>query len=163
MFVSFNGSYLHEWRERDCLKADELKVLFGNIEDVYEFSIILLNELEQSGLDPTKISNCFIRLQDHFNVYTKYWWVILTTKKKPKTIIVILDRALLGTTFIYLLYFIFLKCGETVSVMSHSLTKFQITMADFSPTTHKNCFVHIIIGTITGFDMVKFSFYFYYY
>lgn len=65
--------YLNDWRERGCLRPDELETLFGNIQDVYDSSVILLAELEQSGLKAAKIADCFIRLKDKFDAYTHYW------------------------------------------------------------------------------------------
>lgn len=72
-FSFFEISYLNDWKERACLKIDELKILFGNIQDVYDFNVILLAELEQSGMEPLKIAKCFIKLQDKFDAYTQYW------------------------------------------------------------------------------------------
>lgn len=65
--------YLNDWRERDCLKETELRTLFGNIQQVYDFSKILLHELEVAGTDPARIAKCFIRLNDEFDAYTTYW------------------------------------------------------------------------------------------
>lgn len=69
----YTNSYLNDWQERGHLEAHELNTLFGNIQEVYDFSVILLNELEQSGTEPIKIAKCFIKLQDKFDAYTQYW------------------------------------------------------------------------------------------
>ncbi|KAL5287930.1 PLEKHG1 family protein [Megaselia abdita] len=69
-----NG-YLGDWRERACLKTDELNILFSNIESIYEFNKELLAKLEDSTnkTDPAvKIANCFINMKDGFSVYTTY-------------------------------------------------------------------------------------------
>lgn len=67
-----NG-YLNEWREGKLLPEEELKILFNNIEEVFAFNKILLEELVNCGLDPVKIAKCFIDLKDQFIVYTQYW------------------------------------------------------------------------------------------
>uniref|UniRef100_A0A1A9WYU2 DH domain-containing protein n=1 Tax=Glossina brevipalpis TaxID=37001 RepID=A0A1A9WYU2_9MUSC len=64
--------YLFDWKERACLRYDELKVLFSNIEEIYEFNVALLKKLIDSGLDPVKISACFIEMKNSFEVYTTY-------------------------------------------------------------------------------------------
>lgn len=66
-------SYLEDWKERACLKLDELKVLFSNIQDIYEFNSQLLKRLVNSGMDPIKIAKCFIELRQEFRIYTTYW------------------------------------------------------------------------------------------
>lgn len=73
----FICSYLNDWQKQGHLEQDDLNTLFGNIEEVYDFNVILLGELEQSGSEPFKIAECFIKLQDEFDAYTQYWWVIL--------------------------------------------------------------------------------------
>ncbi|XP_023176416.2 myosin-M heavy chain isoform X2 [Drosophila hydei] len=64
--------YLLDWKERACLRSDELRILFANIEEIYEFNSLLLQQLINSGLDPGRIAKCFINLREHFNVYTTY-------------------------------------------------------------------------------------------
>ncbi|XP_073844698.1 uncharacterized protein isoform X2 [Musca autumnalis] len=66
-----NG-YLLDWKERACLRSDELQVLFSNIEDVYHFNQYLLKHLSDAILNPVKIAKCFIDLKDGFDVYTTY-------------------------------------------------------------------------------------------
>lgn len=65
--------YLTDWREGACLRTDDLKILFSNIEEVYKFNSFLLAELVESQLDPVKIAKCFIQFKDRFEVYTTYW------------------------------------------------------------------------------------------
>ncbi|KAH8401194.1 hypothetical protein KR009_003565, partial [Drosophila setifemur] len=64
--------YLLDWKERACLRVDELQILFANIEEIYEFNSILLQRLVNSGMDPGRIARCFIDLWDGFDVYTTY-------------------------------------------------------------------------------------------
>ncbi|KAG4067613.1 hypothetical protein HA402_005385 [Bradysia odoriphaga] len=64
--------YLQDWKERACLKLDELKTLFSNIEDVFDFNSILLKQLLNSGTDPVKIAKCFLSMKDRFDAYTVY-------------------------------------------------------------------------------------------
>lgn len=66
-------SYLLDWKERACLRLDELQILFANIEEIYEFNSMLLQQLINSGMEPAKIAKCFINLRERFNVYTTYW------------------------------------------------------------------------------------------
>ncbi|XP_075169926.1 guanine nucleotide exchange factor in mesoderm isoform X2 [Haematobia irritans] len=66
-----NG-YLLDWKERACLRQDDLQVLFSNIEDVYHFNQHLLKHLSDAILNPVKIAKCFIDLKDGFEVYTTY-------------------------------------------------------------------------------------------
>ncbi|XP_040155417.1 uncharacterized protein LOC120895819 isoform X2 [Anopheles arabiensis] len=64
--------YLEDWKERACLKHDQLKVLFSNIQEVYDFNFKLLNRLREAKGDPVTISNCFIDLHAEFCCYTTY-------------------------------------------------------------------------------------------
>ncbi|XP_064541418.1 myosin-M heavy chain isoform X2 [Drosophila montana] len=64
--------YLLDWKERACLRLDELQILFANIEEIYEFNSMLLQQLINSGMEPGKIAKCFINLRERFNVYTTY-------------------------------------------------------------------------------------------
>ncbi|XP_065366751.1 uncharacterized protein GEFmeso isoform X2 [Calliphora vicina] len=64
--------YLLDWKERACLKQDDLDILFSNIQDVYQFNSELLIHLSDSILDPLKIAKCFIELKEGFDVYTTY-------------------------------------------------------------------------------------------
>lgn len=69
----FCYSYYKDWKERACLKLDQLNKLFSNIEEIYEFNAMLLKQLINSGTDQVKIAKCFIDMKDGFNVYTDYW------------------------------------------------------------------------------------------
>ncbi|KAH8254348.1 hypothetical protein KR032_009652, partial [Drosophila birchii] len=64
--------YLNDWKERACLRVDELQILFANIEEIYEFNSMLLQRLVNTGLEPGRIARCFIDLRDGFDVYTTY-------------------------------------------------------------------------------------------
>ncbi|KAL7736886.1 hypothetical protein ACLKA6_008768 [Drosophila palustris] len=64
--------YLMDWKERACLRLDELQILFANIEEIYEFNSMLLQQLINSGMEPGKIAKCFINLRERFDVYTTY-------------------------------------------------------------------------------------------
>uniref|UniRef100_A0A182WIX1 DH domain-containing protein n=1 Tax=Anopheles minimus TaxID=112268 RepID=A0A182WIX1_9DIPT len=64
--------YLEDWKERACLKHDQLKVLFSNIQEIYDFNFKLLNRLREAKGDPVTISNCFIDLHAEFSCYTTY-------------------------------------------------------------------------------------------
>lgn len=73
MPLNFYFRYLLDWKERACLKQDDLDVLFSNIQDVYQFNSELLKHLSDAILDPVKIAKCFIDLKEGFDVYTTYW------------------------------------------------------------------------------------------
>uniref|UniRef100_A0A182NHE0 DH domain-containing protein n=1 Tax=Anopheles dirus TaxID=7168 RepID=A0A182NHE0_9DIPT len=62
--------YLEDWKERACLKHDQLKVLFSNIQEIYDFNFKLLNRLREAKGEPVTISNCFIDLHAEFSCYT---------------------------------------------------------------------------------------------
>ncbi|EDW35789.1 GL17446, partial [Drosophila persimilis] len=64
--------YLLDWKERACLRVNELQILFANIEEIYEFNSMLLQRLINSGMEPGRIARCFIDLRDGFDVYTTY-------------------------------------------------------------------------------------------
>ncbi|XP_058836402.1 uncharacterized protein LOC131692982 [Topomyia yanbarensis] len=64
--------YLQDWKERACLKVDELEVLFSNIQEIWDFNSRLLASLDETKGDPVKISGCFIDLHDNFDCYTTY-------------------------------------------------------------------------------------------
>ncbi|XP_055379817.1 uncharacterized protein LOC129610976 isoform X2 [Condylostylus longicornis] len=64
--------YLFNWREKERLNPEEIQVLFSNIESIYEFNTELLDRLIDAGMDQTKISKCFIDLNQKFEVYTIY-------------------------------------------------------------------------------------------
>ncbi|XP_058125792.1 uncharacterized protein LOC131294793 [Anopheles ziemanni] len=64
--------YLEDWKERACLKPDQLNVLFSNIQQIYDFNFKLLNRLREARGDPVAICDCFIDLHVEFSCYTKY-------------------------------------------------------------------------------------------
>ncbi|XP_055687314.1 pleckstrin homology domain-containing family G member 1 isoform X2 [Lutzomyia longipalpis] len=64
--------YLEDWKERACLRLDDLTILFSNIREIYEFNSVLLDKLTTAGRDPVGIAKCFIELSDRFSVYTTY-------------------------------------------------------------------------------------------
>ncbi|XP_062540574.1 uncharacterized protein LOC134208733 isoform X2 [Armigeres subalbatus] len=64
--------YLQDWKERACLKVDELEILFSNIQEIWDFNSRLLSRLNETKGDPTKISGCFIDLHENFDCYTTY-------------------------------------------------------------------------------------------
>lgn len=64
--------YLEDWKERACLKPDQLNVLFSNIQQIYDFNFKLLNRLREARGDPVAICDCFIDLHVEFDCYTKY-------------------------------------------------------------------------------------------
>ncbi|XP_055704306.1 uncharacterized protein LOC129802469 isoform X3 [Phlebotomus papatasi] len=64
--------YLDDWKERACLRLDDLTILFSNIREIYEFNGILLERLTSAGRDPVGIAKCFIELSGRFSVYTTY-------------------------------------------------------------------------------------------
>ncbi|KAK7471512.1 hypothetical protein BaRGS_00035851, partial [Batillaria attramentaria] len=51
---------------------DDLACLFCNIRDIYTFGKIFLWDLEQCGLDPVKVAECFVRHNTGFVIYTEY-------------------------------------------------------------------------------------------
>ncbi|XP_031429130.1 uncharacterized protein plekhg2 isoform X3 [Clupea harengus] len=53
------------------LKSDEVSTLFCNIEDIYEFSRELLDDLEHSA-SAAAIAECFVRRSEAFDIYTIY-------------------------------------------------------------------------------------------
>uniref|UniRef100_A0A1Q3G2Y5 Uncharacterized protein n=1 Tax=Culex tarsalis TaxID=7177 RepID=A0A1Q3G2Y5_CULTA len=64
--------YLQDWKERACLRVDELDVLFSNIQEVWDFNSRLLSCLNAAKGDPVLISGCFIDLHEDFDCYTTY-------------------------------------------------------------------------------------------
>ncbi|GFW00679.1 pleckstrin homology domain-containing family G member 1 [Trichonephila clavipes] len=49
-----------------------LKDLFSNIEDIYTFNRLFVDELEACGLDPVAVARCFVKNSNGFEVYTQY-------------------------------------------------------------------------------------------
>lgn len=65
--------YLHDWKERACLKLDELETLFMNIEQLYAVNRHLNERLKETLGNVQLIAKCFLDLRDEFIVYTTYW------------------------------------------------------------------------------------------
>ncbi|XP_039105590.1 pleckstrin homology domain-containing family G member 2 [Hyaena hyaena] len=53
------------------LSADQVGILFANIEDIYEFSSELLEDLEGSS-SAGSIAECFVQRSEDFDIYTLY-------------------------------------------------------------------------------------------
>ncbi|XP_076314992.1 uncharacterized protein LOC143227427 [Tachypleus tridentatus] len=66
--------YLHHIQQSGDMKVSEqnLKELFGNIEDIYRFNSTFLEELEECGLDPVAVARCFVKNSTGFVIYTHY-------------------------------------------------------------------------------------------
>lgn len=65
--------YLFDWKERACLKLDELETLFGNLEQLYRVNSHLNERLKETQGDVELIAKCFLDLRDEFSVYETYW------------------------------------------------------------------------------------------
>ncbi|XP_028840746.1 rho guanine nucleotide exchange factor 9 isoform X3 [Denticeps clupeoides] len=69
--------YLKQCRKRrDMFNEDQLKVIFGNIEDIYRFQLGFVRDLEKqfNTDDPhlSEIGPCFLEHQDGFWIYSEY-------------------------------------------------------------------------------------------
>ncbi|CAG2105283.1 unnamed protein product [Medioppia subpectinata] len=66
--------YLQHMKTFDESKitAEEILNLFSNIEDIYLFNSDFLSQLEECGLNPVSIANCFITKSLGFDIYTHY-------------------------------------------------------------------------------------------
>uniref|UniRef100_A0A8C5N537 Rho guanine nucleotide exchange factor 9 n=1 Tax=Gouania willdenowi TaxID=441366 RepID=A0A8C5N537_GOUWI len=69
--------YLRQCRKRvDMFNDDQLKVIFGNIEDIYRFQMGFVRDLEKqyNTEDPhlSEIGPCFLEHQDGFWIYSEY-------------------------------------------------------------------------------------------
>ncbi|XP_072520320.1 rho guanine nucleotide exchange factor 9b isoform X11 [Salminus brasiliensis] len=69
--------YLRQCRKRiDMFNNDQLKVIFGNIEDIYRFQMGFVRDLEkQYNTDEPHLSEigpCFLEHQDGFWIYSEY-------------------------------------------------------------------------------------------
>ncbi|XP_016415744.1 spermatogenesis-associated protein 13-like isoform X2 [Sinocyclocheilus rhinocerous] len=69
--------YLRQCRKRiDMFNDDQLKVIFGNIEDIYRFQMGFVRDLEkQYNIDEPHLSEigpCFLEHQDGFWIYSEY-------------------------------------------------------------------------------------------
>ncbi|XP_063046237.1 uncharacterized protein LOC134440194 isoform X5 [Engraulis encrasicolus] len=69
--------YLRQCRKRiDMFNSDQLKVIFGNIEDIYRFQMGFVRDLEKqyNTEEPhlSEIGPCFLEHQDGFWIYSEY-------------------------------------------------------------------------------------------
>uniref|UniRef100_A0ACB8FWM4 Uncharacterized protein n=1 Tax=Sphaerodactylus townsendi TaxID=933632 RepID=A0ACB8FWM4_9SAUR len=69
--------YLKQCRKRrDMFSDEQLKVIFGNIEDIYRFQMGFVRDLEKqyNNEDPhlSEIGPCFLEHQDGFWIYSEY-------------------------------------------------------------------------------------------
>ncbi|XP_069749053.1 rho guanine nucleotide exchange factor 9 isoform X4 [Narcine bancroftii] len=69
--------YLKQCRKRrDMFSDEQLKVIFGNIEDIYRFQMSFVRDLEKqyNKEDPhlSEIGPCFLEHQDGFWIYSEY-------------------------------------------------------------------------------------------
>ncbi|XP_067327766.1 rho guanine nucleotide exchange factor 9 isoform X1 [Anolis sagrei] len=69
--------YLKQCRKRrDMFSDDQLKIIFGNIEDIYRFQMGFVRDLEKqyNNEDPhlSEIGPCFLEHQDGFWIYSEY-------------------------------------------------------------------------------------------
>ncbi|NXV72257.1 PKHG3 protein, partial [Atlantisia rogersi] len=58
--------------EEPVLRPEQVSVLFGNIEDIYELSSTLLQNLESCASDPVAVAVCFVTRSQEFAIYTQY-------------------------------------------------------------------------------------------
>ncbi|XP_074854691.1 pleckstrin homology domain-containing family G member 3 [Carettochelys insculpta] len=56
----------------ELLRPEEVSALFGNIEDVYELSSELLQDLDSCDKDPVAVARCFVDRSQDFDIYTQY-------------------------------------------------------------------------------------------
>ncbi|XP_057168092.1 rho guanine nucleotide exchange factor 9 isoform X2 [Ursus arctos] len=75
--ASFVRGYLKQCRKRrDMFSDEQLKVIFGNIEDIYRFQMGFVRDLEKqyNNDDPhlSEIGPCFLEHQDGFWIYSEY-------------------------------------------------------------------------------------------
>ncbi|XP_032886615.1 rho guanine nucleotide exchange factor 9 isoform X3 [Amblyraja radiata] len=63
-------------KRRDMFSDEQLKVIFGNIEDIYRFQMSFVRDLEKqyNKADPhmSEIGPCFLEHQDGFWIYSEY-------------------------------------------------------------------------------------------
>ncbi|XP_039240736.1 rho guanine nucleotide exchange factor 9 isoform X6 [Pipra filicauda] len=75
--ASFVRGYLKQCRKRrDMFSDEQLKIIFGNIEDIYRFQMGFVRDLEKqyNNEDPhlSEIGPCFLEHQDGFWIYSEY-------------------------------------------------------------------------------------------
>ncbi|NXW10712.1 PKHG3 protein, partial [Fregetta grallaria] len=58
--------------EEPVLRPEQVSALFGNIEDIYELSSTLLQNLESCASDPVAVAVCFVTRSQEFAIYTQY-------------------------------------------------------------------------------------------
>ncbi|KAM8807394.1 LOW QUALITY PROTEIN: pleckstrin homology domain-containing family G member 3 [Eudromia elegans] len=58
--------------EEPLLRPEQVSALFGNIEDIYELSSNLLQNLESCANDPAAVAVCFVTRSQEFDIYTQY-------------------------------------------------------------------------------------------
>ncbi|NXH89291.1 PKHG3 protein, partial [Edolisoma coerulescens] len=58
--------------EEPVLRPEQVSALFGNIEDIYELSSTLLQNLESCANDPVAVAMCFVTRSQEFAIYTQY-------------------------------------------------------------------------------------------
>ncbi|KFV66985.1 Pleckstrin homology domain-containing family G member 3, partial [Dryobates pubescens] len=58
--------------EEPLLRPEQVSALFGNIEDIYELSSALLQNLESCASDPVAVAVCFVTRSQEFAIYTQY-------------------------------------------------------------------------------------------
>ncbi|NXC77316.1 PKHG3 protein, partial [Anhinga anhinga] len=58
--------------EEPVLRPEQVSMLFGNIEDIYELSSTLLQNLESCASDPVAVAVCFVTRSQEFAIYTQY-------------------------------------------------------------------------------------------
>ncbi|KAM9015677.1 pleckstrin homology domain-containing family G member 3 [Ara ararauna] len=58
--------------EEPVLRPEQVSELFGNIEDIYELSSTLLQNLESCASDPVAVAVCFVTRSQEFSIYTQY-------------------------------------------------------------------------------------------
>ncbi|XP_031427295.1 rho guanine nucleotide exchange factor 9 isoform X4 [Clupea harengus] len=70
------GYLRHCKKRRDMFNEDQLKVIFGNVEDIYRFQIGFVRDLEKqfNTEEPhlSEIGPCFLEHQDGFWIYSEY-------------------------------------------------------------------------------------------
>ncbi|NXP93076.1 ARHG9 factor, partial [Passerina amoena] len=74
---SLSQGYLKQCRKRrDMFSDEQLKIIFGNIEDIYRFQMGFVRDLEKqyNNEDPhlSEIGPCFLEHQDGFWIYSEY-------------------------------------------------------------------------------------------
>ncbi|KAM6254231.1 LOW QUALITY PROTEIN: pleckstrin homology domain-containing family G member 3 [Spheniscus humboldti] len=58
--------------EEPVLRPEQVSALFGNIEDIYELSSTLLQNLESCASNPVAVAVCFVTRSQEFAIYNQY-------------------------------------------------------------------------------------------